>query len=106
MGVQSESLKEINSCSPLEEDEVRLEGVVSLFCDPETYPTPGNIRRCSTQGVIPVIGIHPKKSIDEKGFSKLQFLLELPEVVGLSGKEGTSSQVGRADVKNLNVSLI
>jgi hypothetical protein len=28
-------------------------------------------------------GIHPKKSIDEKGFSKLQFLLELPEVVGL-----------------------
>jgi Tat protein secretion system quality control protein TatD with DNase activity len=57
--------------------------VVASFCDPETYPTPESMRRWSAQGVIPVVVIHPKKSIDEKGLLKLQSLLELPEVVGL-----------------------
>jgi TatD DNase family protein len=42
--------------------------------------------------VTPVVGIHPKKTIDETSLSKLQSLLELPEVVGL-GEIGLDRKV-------------
>lgn len=43
-GVHTESLDEINSHTPLENNEVRLVGVVGISCDPETYPTPESVK--------------------------------------------------------------
>ncbi|XP_053409131.1 putative deoxyribonuclease TATDN2 [Mercenaria mercenaria] len=82
-GMTNPSLKEMSNLNPLESHEVHLVGVVGVFCDPETYPTQEGIKSWSEQGVVPVVGIHPRKALTDKGFSKLAEVLQFPEVAGL-----------------------
>lgn len=78
------SLQEI--CAKAQPDDkhvVALEGVVANFCDPETYPSPEEIRTLTNQGCFVTVGIHPKKVISDEDLERLQTLLGLPEVSGL-----------------------
>ena len=57
--------------------------VVGVFCDPSTYPSSEGLKSWVQQGVVPVVGLHPKRRFTEEGFDRLKVLLEQPDVAGL-----------------------
>ena len=56
--------------------------VWGVFCDPQTYASPDQLNQAS-QGVVPILGIHPKRNISETEFQQLAALLDRPEVAEL-----------------------
>ena len=68
---------------PDEDHVVSLEGVVTSFFDPETYPTPEVVCAITSQDCYVVVGLHPKKETSEQNWATLHNLLELLEVSGL-----------------------
>jgi Tat protein secretion system quality control protein TatD with DNase activity len=61
---------------------VEVSGVVGVFCDPETYPTKDQLLNWCSQGVVPAIGLHPKKDASDAVLRQMRDLLAMPEVVG------------------------
>jgi hypothetical protein len=55
----------------------------SSWCvfDPATYPTLEGVRAWVDQGVLPVIGYHPRLSSSKSNLSKLEEVLKYPGVV-------------------------
>ena len=81
---RSASIQEICSQERPDDDHVvSLEGLVTSYCDPETYPTPEEVRAIVSQGCYVVVGLHPKKEASERDWETLHNLLQLPEVSGL-----------------------
>ena len=81
---RSASIQEICSQERPDDDHVvSLEGLVTSYCDPETYPTPDEVRAIVSQGCYVVVGLHPKKEASERDWETLHDLLQLPEVSGL-----------------------
>ena len=82
--VRSASIQEICSQERPDDDHVvSLEGLVTSYCDPATYPTPEEVRSIVSQGCYVVVGLHPKKEASERDWETLHNLLQLPEVSGL-----------------------
>ena len=91
------SLQEICAqARPKEDYVVQLEGVTASFCDPETYPTPEEVKALTDQGCYVVIGVHPKKWPTEEDWAKFKELVELPEVSGV-GEIGIDHSVAIED---------
>ena len=81
---RSASIQEICSQERPDKDHVvSLEGLITSYCDPETYPTPEEVRAIVSQGCYVVVGLHPKKEASERDWETLHNLLQLPEVSGL-----------------------
>ena len=81
---RSASIQEICSQELPDDDHVvSLEGLVTSYCDPATYPTPEEVRSIVSQGCYVVVGLHPKKEASERDWETLHNLLQLPEVSGL-----------------------
>ena len=81
---RSASIQEICSQERPDDDHVvSLEGLVTSYCDPATYPTPEEVRSIVSQGCYVVVGLHPKKEASERDWETLHNLLQLPEVSGL-----------------------
>ena len=60
---------------------VEVNNVVGVFCDPESFPSPEEVREWARQGVIPAIGWHPKKRAEQpKYWENFEKLLSLEEV--------------------------
>ena len=56
---RSASIQEICSQERPDDDHVvSLEGLVTSYCDPETYPTPEEVRAIVSQGCYVVVGLH------------------------------------------------
>jgi TatD DNase family protein len=84
LGIKVQTLEAICGDLPIDEAyEVHLAGVVGIFCDPETHPSREQLQNWISQGVVPVIGLHPRRSITEQEFTKMKDLLAIPEVAGL-----------------------
>ena len=80
---RSASIQEICSQERPDDDHVvSLEGLVTSYCDPATYPTPEEVRSIVSQGCYVVVGLHPKKEASERDWENLHNLLQLPEVSG------------------------
>ena len=61
---RSASIQEICSQERPDDDHVvSLEGLVTSYCDPETYPTPEEVRAIVSQGCYVVVGLHPRKKL-------------------------------------------
>ena len=73
----------VAAVTPRDPFEVQTSRVVGVFCDPPTYPSAAGLRDWVSQGVVPVVGIHPRQPLTEEGFVALANLLEEPDVVGL-----------------------
>ena len=48
------------SIKPDDEFQVRVTGGVTVFCDPDTYPSEEQVAECRRHGMIVAIGLHPK----------------------------------------------
>ena len=84
LGIKTSSLEAICQHLPAEEPyEIQLTGAVRVFCDPETYPSPDELDNWIPQGVVPVLGLHPKRALTEDGYKRLRTLLDRKEVAGL-----------------------
>jgi hypothetical protein len=81
--ISDASLEALEKYNPLETHAVNLVGVVGVFCDPATYPTREGSRAWVDQGVVPVIGYHPRLSSSEPNLRKLEEVLKYPVVAGL-----------------------
>lgn len=73
----------VNALEAPESFQIHLSRAVGVFCDPKTYPSSEGIECWAKQGVVPVIGLHPRQTITEEEFGRLQALLEHPKVAGL-----------------------
>lgn len=91
------SLQEICAqVRPTEDQAVELEGVVASFCDPETYPTPEEVKVLTDQGCYVVVGVHPKKWPTDEDWVRFRELVDLPEVCGV-GEIGIDHSVAVED---------
>jgi TatD DNase family protein len=81
-------LSEVCDLSPIDPQfNVRLVGVVTVYCDPTRQPTEAGIKEWFDQGVRSVLGLHPKHmataSTSNKVTKRLRYLLSRPTVSGL-----------------------
>ena len=84
LGIKTSSLEAICQHLPAEEPyEIQLTGALGVFCDPETYPSPDELDNWIRQGVVPVLGLHPKRALTEDGYKRLWTLLVRKEVAEL-----------------------
>ena len=77
------SLEELSRHNPLESHEVNLVGAVGVFCNPDMFPTLEGLKTWVDQGVVPVIGYHPRIPFSESNLAKLKEVLSFPGVAGL-----------------------
>ena len=63
--------------------EVQLTGSAGVFCYQDTNPSPSELTTWDEQGVAPVIGVHPRHTVNDRVMLCLGDLLDRPEVVGL-----------------------
>ena len=58
-----------------EDHVISQEGVVTSFCDPETYLTPVEVCAITSQGCYVVVGLHLKKEASEQNWETLHNLM-------------------------------
>ena len=51
---------------------VSLEGVVTSFFDPETYPSPEEVCAITSNCCYVMVGLHPKKEASEQNWETTQ----------------------------------
>ena len=77
LNLQTSSLQAICNQVPAEESyKIQLTGCVGVFCDPDTIPSAVQLSNWIEQGVVPVLGIHPKYSISDRQLHRFGVLLD------------------------------
>ena len=73
------SLQAICDAHPGEKQfEVQLTVCVGVFCDPDTHPSPAELATWVVHGVAPVVGAHPRRTVNDREMLRLGGLLDRP----------------------------
>ncbi|XP_013405738.1 uncharacterized protein LOC106170426 [Lingula anatina] len=84
-------LREIQAAVPTVEPVV-IDGFTAIYCDPNTYPTEGEMEAIKNEGGVISVGMHPRHYCTSTEWAKFQSIINHPSVTAL-GEVGLDMSV-------------